>query len=90
MIQQPMWQALDGKLFHSQQEMLTYEGTLLFTPVIDDYLAHAGVGAGMGERAALAAQTRVRNILSAALPYLDAKGLLSQTAKQAPAEKAAA
>jgi hypothetical protein len=85
-----MWQAADGKMFTDQQEMLAYEGTLFFTPVINDYLANSGVGAGMSERAALAAQTRVRNLMSAVLPYLDAKGYLTPAAKQAPPVQAAA
>ena len=84
LVQTPMWQAADGKMFAEQQEMLAYEGTLFFTPVIDDYLTNAGVGAGMSERAALAAQTRVRNLMSAVLPYLDAKGYLTPAAKQTP------
>ena len=88
MVNKPMWQAADGKLFESQVEMLEHEGAIMFDGVINQYLAETDATGGMGERAAKAAETRTRNILRSALGYFDSKGYVNPAAKQSVAQAA--
>jgi hypothetical protein len=87
-INMPMWQAVDGKTFLTQAEMLEYEGSSMFDALIDQYVREVNLTEGLPERSAKAAVTRTRTVMRSALAYFDTKGYLSPSAKQA-AETAA-